>query len=70
VGETTEQIATEIDRTRDELKSNFEELETKVKAVTDWRGHFRKHPGSMAVAAAVGGALLAAMFGRRPSRRS
>jgi len=66
MGQTTEQIANDIDQTREHLKSNLEELETRVKAVTDWREQFRKHSGPMVVAALVGGALLSAMIGKRP----
>jgi hypothetical protein len=65
MGETTDQITYDIDRTREDLKSNLEELETRVKEVADWRSHFRKNPGSMTVAALVGGALLSAMIGKR-----
>jgi len=65
MGETTDQIATVIDRTREDLKSNLEELETRVKEVTDWRSHFRKSPGSMVVAALVGGALLSTLIAKR-----
>jgi Protein of unknown function (DUF3618) len=69
MGKTTDEIATDIDQTRADLKANLEELETRMKAVTDWRSHFRKHPGSMVVAALVGGVLLSSMIGKRsPSR--
>ncbi len=66
MGKTTEEIVTDIDQTREHLKSNLEELETRVKSAADWRTHFRKHPGAMAAAALVGGALLSAMIGKRP----
>jgi hypothetical protein len=65
MGQTTDQIATDIARTRDDLKSNLEELETRVKDVADWRSQFRKHPGAMLTAAVLGGALLSAMMSRR-----
>lgn len=65
MGETTHQIADDIRQTRDELKSNLEELETRVKATADWRTHYRNHPGAMVLAAMVGGALLSAMLGKR-----
>jgi len=64
MGKTTDEIATDIDQTRETLRANLEELETRVKAVTDWRGQFRKHPTPMVVAALVGGALLSAMIGK------
>jgi hypothetical protein len=65
MGKTTDEIATDIDQTRKDLRANLEELETRVKAVADWRGQFRKHPAPMVVAALVGGALLSAMLGKR-----
>ena len=67
MGKTTDQIASEIEQTRENLKSNLEELETRVKDAADWRSHFRKHPGSMVVAALVGGVLLSSMIGKRSS---
>ena len=69
MGKAAEEIATVIDQTREDLKSNLEELETRVKAAADWREHFRRHSGPMVVAAMVGGALLSAMLGKRPPSR-
>ena len=65
MGQTTEQIESGIDRTRDDLKSNLEELESRVKDVADWRAHFQKHPGRLIAAAMFGGVLLSAMLGKR-----
>ena len=65
MGETTDQIETEIARKREDLKSNLEELETRVKDVADWRSQFRKHPGAMITAALAGGVLLAALIGKQ-----
>jgi hypothetical protein len=65
MGERTDQIEIELDRTREELKSNLEELEMRARDAADWRSHFQKHPGPMVVAAMVGGVLLSAMLGRR-----
>jgi hypothetical protein len=65
MGQTTDQIENVIDQTREDLKSNLEELETRVKAVADWRSQFRKHPGSMIAVALVGGVLLSSMLGKR-----
>ena len=61
MGQTTDQIETEIHKAREALRSNFEELENRVKAVTDWRQRFRKSPGTMFTAAFAVGALLATM---------
>jgi hypothetical protein len=65
MGQTSDQITSDIHQTRAELKSNLRELETRVKSATDWRAQFRKHPGAMAAAAVVGGALLSALIRRR-----
>jgi hypothetical protein len=65
MGQTTDQIASEIARKREDLRLNLEELETRVKDVADWRGQFRNHPGAMLTAALVGGALLSALIRKR-----
>jgi hypothetical protein len=65
MGKTADQIVNDIDLTREELKSNLEELEVRMKSVTDWRSYFDKHPGKMAAAALVGGMLLSVMMGKR-----
>ena len=62
MGQTTEQIANHIDSTREDLKANFEELEYKVKGMTDWRQQFQKHTGAMIAAALGGGVILAALL--------
>jgi hypothetical protein len=67
MGETTDQIATDIHQKRADLQSNLEELETRMKALTDWREQFRRRPGAMITAALVGGVLLASMLGKRSS---
>ena len=68
MGQTSDQIATHIDHTREDLKSNLEELETRVKAVTDWRGHLRKHPVPIVIAALVGSAVVMRKIARRSQR--
>jgi len=65
MGEASDQITTHIYQTREDLKSNLEELETRMKAVADWRGQFRKHPGPMVIAAPSAGALLSALTRKR-----
>jgi len=69
MGETTDQIASDIEQTREHLKSNLQELETRVKNAVDWRGQFRKHPGAMTLAAFAGGALLSLLIGKGSSAR-
>jgi hypothetical protein len=67
MGKTTDEIVSDIDQTRGGLKSNLEELESRLKAVTDWRLQVRRHPGAMVAAALVGGALLSLITGKRRS---
>jgi ElaB/YqjD/DUF883 family membrane-anchored ribosome-binding protein len=65
MGKTADEITSDIDQTREELKSNLEELENRLKAVTDWRGYVKRHPTAMIAAAAAGGVLLWSLVGRR-----
>ena len=67
MGKTADQIANDIDQTRDDLKSNLEELESRLKAVTDWRVQVDRHPAAMVAAAMIGGALLSLITGKRRS---
>lgn len=68
MGQTTDEIETHIENKREDLHSNLQELETKVKSATDWRQYFQKHTGTMVAAAFGGGVLISAMVGknRRP----
>ena len=71
MGQTTDQIAADIQDRRDALRSNLHELENKAKSVTDWKQHFEKHPGIMVAAAIGAGALVATISAgrkRRPAR--
>jgi hypothetical protein len=70
MGETTDQIAADIAQRRDDLKSNLEELETRVKDAADWRSQFRRHPGVMIAAAMAGGMLLSSLLGNGSDRSS
>ena len=70
MGETTDQIAADIAQRRDDLKSNLEEVETRVKDAADWRSQFRRHPGVMIAAAMAGGMLLSSLLGNGSDRSS
>jgi hypothetical protein len=70
MGKTANQIETHIERTRDNLGSNIQELEQKVKSVTDWKHHFQNNPMTMIGVAFGGGVLLATMLGGTQRRRS
>lgn len=63
--QTTQQIETHIRDTRDNLGSNLQELEQKVKSATDWKQHFQTKPMTMLGIAFGGGVLLATMMGGR-----
>ena len=67
MGQTTQQIESQIEDRREDLKANLQELETRVKSATDWRHQFQEHPGAMIAAAVGGGMLLSMMFGKRRS---
>lgn len=70
MGQTTDQIEHQIENKREDLKTNLEELQTRVKIATDWRHYFAEHPGTMIAAAFGGGVLLASMVGGRANRAS
>ena len=70
MGQTTDQIENQIENKREDLKSNLQELETRVKTATDWRHYFAEHTGTMIAAAFGGGVLLASMLGGRSNRAS
>jgi hypothetical protein len=68
MGQTTDQIENQIENKREDLKSNLQELGTRVKTATDWRHYFAEHTGTMIAVAFGGGILLATMFGGRSNR--
>ena len=68
MGQTTDQIENQIESKREDLKSNLQELGTRVKTATDWRHYFAEHTGTMIAAAFGGGVLLATMLGGRSNR--
>ena len=68
MGKTPDQIETHIETKRGDLRSNLEELEDKVKSVTDWRQQFRSNPGLMLGLAFGGGMLLAGVLRRARPR--
>ena len=63
MGERSDQITRQIENTRGELGANLQELEHKVKDVTDWRSQFQKSPLTMIGIAFGGGVLLSRAFG-------
>jgi len=71
MGPTIDQIEAHIDRTREQLGSNLQELEQRVEAAVDWQQYYRTSPLAFVGAAFVAGALAGMMIpdGRRSSRR-
>ena len=67
MGQATDQVESRIEDTREDLKSNLEELEGRVRSATDWRHYVNQNPGVMIAAAFGGGVLLSALLKRRRS---
>ena len=65
MGQTSDQIETHIESKREDLKSNLQELEGRVKSATDWRHYFSQNPAMMVAAAFGGGVLLSALMRKR-----
>ena len=63
--ETTSEIAAHIQATRDNLRSNLDELGDKVRSVTDWQQHYRNSPWMMMAVAGGAGLLLSVILGDR-----
>jgi hypothetical protein len=64
--QNSDQIVEHIERQRDELGRDLDELQTRVKRTTDWRSHYETHPFYFLGAAFGGGLLLSSMTGRSP----
>lgn len=69
MGQTTHEIEAHIQDTRENLGTNLDELEWKVKGVTDWKQHFKTKPMTMLGVAFGGGILLATTLGGRRKKR-
>ena len=68
MGQTGDEIEGHIRTTREELRSNLQELEGRVKSAVDWRERFRRNP-ALGVGLAVGGGFLLAALTARSSGR-
>lgn len=66
--QNSDQIVNDIERQRDELGRDLDELQLKVKGATDWKAQFEKHPYYFIGAAFGGGLLLSSMTGGRSSK--
>jgi hypothetical protein len=69
MGERTDQIEQQINRTREDLGENFNELEQKVKSAFDWRTQFEERPMTMLAIAFGGGVIASALLPSRSDRR-
>jgi hypothetical protein len=68
MGQTGDEIEGHIRDTREELRSNLQELEVRVKSAVDWRERFRRNPALGLGLAVSGGFLLAMLTTRSPGR--
>jgi hypothetical protein len=64
MGENASQIEREISAERAELGRNLDALETKARDLTNWRVHYRNHPGLFLGAAVGVGVALGALSHR------
>jgi hypothetical protein len=62
MGETTNQIVSEIAQKRTELSGDLIELRQRAKATFDWRSQVEERPGTMLAVAFGGGIILSALF--------
>jgi hypothetical protein len=67
--ETTTQIETHIETTRERLGANLDVLERKIKSATDWREYVQSSPMTLLGAAFAGGVVLAMTTSARHDRR-
>jgi hypothetical protein len=57
--QTTAQIETHIEETREHLGENLDALEGKIRSAADWRAYFQSNPLTLLGAAFAGGVALA-----------
>ncbi len=70
MGQTIEQIEAHIGEAQNDLQSNLQELEQKVKSAVDWKQQFQANPATMIGVAFTAGIVLAAMMGGSRRRRA
>lgn len=68
MGQTSDEIETQIRSTREDLRANLDELEGRVKSAVDWRERYRRNPALGLGLAIAGGFLLAGLATRAPRR--
>ena len=65
MAEGHDQIARLLEQKSEDLRSNLEELEDKVRGLTDWRRQFRNHTALMLGAGFACGLILSRLIGSR-----
>jgi hypothetical protein len=70
VDEETSTIKQHIDKEREELGRNLDEIELRVKHATDFKTYFDRNTGWILGAAVAGGFLLSAIFRKSPRDES
>lgn len=66
---TVDEIEDHIESSREDLRSNLQELGQKVKLAVDWREKFRANPGAGLAVAFGGGFILANLMGGSRDRQ-
>ena len=66
--QTVDQIEGQIEDSREDLRSNLDQLGQTVKSAVDWRQKFRASPGTILAVAFGGGLILANVVGGSRSR--
>jgi len=68
MGQASDEIESQIQSTREDLRANLDELEGRVKSAVDWREQYRRNPALALGLALAGGFLLAGLTGRTGTR--
>jgi hypothetical protein len=68
MGERSDQIEQQINRTRGDLNQNLRELGERARDIFDWRYQFENRPGTMLALAFGGGVVASALIPLRSKR--
>jgi len=68
MGQASDEIESQIQSTREDLRANLDELEGRVKSAVDWREQYRRNPALALGLALAGGFLLAGLTTRASGR--
>ena len=67
-GRSSNQIRSDLARTREELSTSVEALRVRVGELTDWRRQLREHRRELIVGAAIAGFVVGGVFALRRRR--